>query len=97
MRTLFGYTVVFVNVDYEHIVKHRPFRQPVMKSTRLTKRFPKGKAYEMMVFDELSDVPLEAYLAVDFGYSDKRPSEHLTTKRKLAKLAQSKSKGNNNG
>lgn len=85
-RTLFGYKVVFVSVDYEHIVKHRPFRHPVMKTTRLTKWFPEGKAYEMMVFDESTDVPLEAYQAVDFGFSDKvRPNTE--PKRKLGKAA----------
>ena len=57
-RTLFGYTIMFVSVDYENIVRHRPFRAPEMKSTRITKQ-PKmrGKKFEMIIYDELSSHP----------------------------------------
>lgn len=76
-RTLFGYTVVFVNPDYEHYVKHRPFRQPIMKSTRLTKQTLRGKSYDMLVYDELSMHP---WIAGEVGLQDPTHTKESHTK-----------------
>jgi len=50
-RTLLGYSVVFVGVDVTNTVIHRPFREPIMKSTKTSKSL-RGRSYSMIVFDE---------------------------------------------
>lgn len=89
-KTLTGYTVTFINLDYEHVVTHRPFRQPLMESTRMTKKPLKGKAYEMIIYDEallltpeqldkLTDLELDKPLAKN--KSANPPSKSSNTRR----------------
>lgn len=49
-RTLSGYTATFVDIDKEWTVKHRPFRKPLMSSTKHSGL--RGKNLTAIYFDE---------------------------------------------
>jgi len=56
-RTLFGYTVMFVSVERNYTVVHRPFRQPLMTSEKTTPTSFRGKSYTAIIFDEVVPYP----------------------------------------